>query len=188
MAGRTRRNLVIVAALAWVLGIAAVGWFLLRDGRLDHLDLTSPRDAAAGFYECLREGDAAGMVACVVAGPSQERLAEALAGATAAGLDAADLTLLPSPDPADLAAAEVVVEGDSARVVFPANDGGVERPTTLHLERDGRTWRVDLLRTTAMTADDATAYAARLATATRQLRRANTATRPGSGAEPRGFD
>ena len=166
----TRRYLILAGVALWLAAAGAVGAYFLRDGRVGKLDLSNPRDAAAQFADCLRMGSVGGVVGCVVQDDVQHDLAGQLAAIVAAGMDPADLTLLPAPDAGRLAAAKITVDGDTAKIELPPDPQAVvERPRTIFLRRGGGRWRVDLLATTGMSGDEARAYLERLASATREL-------------------
>ena len=152
----------ILLVAAWLTAAAGgAAYWVLRGPRVAaHVRFETPRQAAESFYKCLGAGHTADVLACVVADSRQQEFAVGLVDAVEAGLDPADLSVIPPFD----ADAALGADGDLATLT-PASPAA-DRPGELVLRREGGGWRVDLLETGGLTPEQAGAFLARLRAAT----------------------
>ncbi|MEM7808782.1 MAG: hypothetical protein AAF561_11795 [Planctomycetota bacterium] len=155
-------TLVVIAGV-WAFATVALGtWFFNeRSNVSDHLELGGPGKAVSTFAMCLRAGHRGDVLACVVNEAEQQRLAAGFVDLVNTGVDADDLTQLP---PLDIENADVQIDGDTATVTPPAVEG-VDRAAAFVVQRDGDAWRIDLLATLDLSADEADELATRLRSA-----------------------
>lgn len=162
---KARTGLITGVALWLIAAVAAIAFWLGGRGPAvaDHVDLSSPTASTQSFLKCLAAGHAVDVFACVVSDPEQQQFARGLTDAIAAGLEIEHLTVLPATDSAVVDQANpVIIDGERAILVMPG-EGEARRFIVLY--EDGA-WRVDLVASTGLRAQEAAAYLERLENAT----------------------
>ena len=162
-------KIIVVLALLMAVAGGMVGLYALGQAN-SHVNLDTPVKAAGTFFACLRAGHDQDVLDCVVEATGQQELASQLASLVSSGTDPGDLTMLPRLDAGDLEKATLIEDGDTVTLELPADAfddpvKAVDRPRRVVLRREGSDYRVDLLATTGMTAEQAIELARRLATA-----------------------